>query len=155
MHTALHVASALDLKIQIEDGLIEKRHGLWNRTRMFDCFPKYLKYFNTHYESKFHVTKDMIEPITVHDEVSRSKILKNDFTFDENVANYFLKIFHKENQDIIIIGHQTELYNIQRVLTGLPKERAERDKIAYASMFQYGLSPISLKFELKSYFEGI
>jgi len=157
VHTALYVARAINSKIQIEDGLIEKRHGLWNRTRMFDCFPKYLKYFNKHYESKFHVTKDMIEPIDVHDEVSKTKILKNDFTFDENVANYFLNIFHEGDQDIIIIGHQSELYNIQRVLTGfkgVPKDRSEREKITCASMFQYVVNPISLKFELKSYFEG-
>jgi broad specificity phosphatase PhoE len=47
MHTALYVANALNLKIQIEDGLVEKRHGLWNRTKMTDCFSKHLKYFNT------------------------------------------------------------------------------------------------------------
>jgi len=154
MHTALYVANALNLKIQIEDGLVEKRHGLWNRTKMTDCFSKHIKYFNTHYKSKFCVTKNIIEPIaiTVLDDVSRSRILKNDFTFDANVANYFLKMFHEEKQDIIIIGHQVELYNIQRVLTG---SKAERDKITCASMFQYALSPISLKFELKSYFEQI
>ena len=47
VHTALYVASALNSKIQIEDGLVEKRHGLWNRTKMTDCFSKHIKYFNT------------------------------------------------------------------------------------------------------------
>jgi len=158
IHTALFVASALNLKIQIEDGLVEKRHGLWNRTKMANCFSKYLKYFDNHYQSKFYPTRDIIEPVIVYDDLSRSKILKNECAFDENVAHYFLKMLHDGNQDIIIIGHQSELFNMQSVITGFNRlgyERAEYEKIACASMFQYVLNPISRKFELKSYFEGL
>jgi len=158
IHTALFVASALNSKIQIEDGLVEKRHGLWTKIKMFNCFSKHLKYFNMDYKSRFNVTRDIVKPITVHDDLSRSRILKNDVTFDENVAHYFVKMLHEGDQDIIIIGHQTELYHIQSVIIGLDRfgnNRAKRDKIACASMFQYVLNPISLQFELKSYFEGI
>jgi len=157
VHTALYVASALNSKIQIEDGLVEKRHGLWTRTKMINAFSKHSKYFNTHYKSRFHVTKDITEPVSVYDDLSRSRILNKEFTFDENVAHYFVKMLREGNQDIIIIGHQIELYNIQSVITvnRLGFNRAECEKITCASMFQYVLNPISLKFELKSYFEGI
>ena len=47
IHTGLYVANALNLKLQIEDGLVEKRHGLWDRSGMFDYFGKNLKFFNT------------------------------------------------------------------------------------------------------------
>jgi len=156
VHTALYVASALNSKIQIEDGLVEKRHGLWTRTKMINAFSKHSKYFNTHYKSRFHVTKDITEPVSVYDDLSRSRILNKEFTFDENVAHYFVKMLREGNQDIIIIGHQIELYNIQSVITvnRLGFNRAECEKITCASMFQYVLNPISLKFELKSYFEG-
>ena len=67
------------------------------------------------YQSKFPATKERISPF---------KFEMND-AFDRSVANYFLEMLHKGKQDIIIIGHQTELYNIQKLITGKPNSETE------------------------------
>jgi len=152
IHTGLYVANAVKSKIQIEEGLLEKRHGLWNQITMFDYFSKHLKFFNTAYKSKFRATNDRISPISAYN-VTRCEISEKDRDFDENVANYFEKMLREGKQDIIIIGHQTELYNIQRVFTGSHRSRGNIrtcEKIKCASMFQYVLNPISSQLELKS-----
>merc|ERR1712034_73546 len=157
MHTGLYVSHAVKSKIQIEQGLIEKRHGLWNRSEMFNCFSKHLEFFNTDYKSKFNATNDMISPTISAHNLTRSEILEKDLAFDEKVANYFFKMLREGNQDIIIIGHQIELHNIQRVFTGVLRESIfnlrECEKIKCASMFQYVLNPISSKLGLKCYIE--
>jgi len=153
IQTALHVAYQVNSKMQIEEGLIEKHHGLWGRTAMLDYFSKYLKFFDMDYKSKFYATKEMTSPIRASDNATRSEAWEKDIIFDKNLANYFLKMLQKGKQDIIIIGHQTEIYNIQRIITGLHRHsQSAFDKIGYASMFQYVPLPKSSKLELKSYY---
>merc|ERR1712034_103998 len=155
IQTGLLIAYQLNSTIKIEEGLVEKHHGLWNQTAMFDYFSKYLKFFDMDYTSKFYATEEMTSPIRISDNVTRSEVWGKDFAFDKNVANYFFKMLQKGQQDIIIIGHQREIYNFQsqRIITGLHGLRKTAlDKIGYASMFQYVLHPKLLKLELKSYY---
>jgi len=142
IHTGLYVSHYVNSRLKIEEGLLEKHHGLWDRAKMFNYFAYNISLFDMDYKSRFPATQDIISPF-------RWEL--ND-AFDKNVAQYFVDMLHKGNQDIIIIGHQTELYNIQRAITGL-HEHSEKafNKIEYASMFQYTLNPKSLKLELKSY----
>ena len=77
----------------------------------------------------------MITPINEYDYVNKYEILKKDLAFDENVANYFTKMLHEGNQDIIIIGHQSELYNIQRAITGLNRTQESKTEVTFFLFF--------------------
>jgi len=156
IQTGQHVAYQVNSKMKIEDGLAEKHHGLWDRVTIFDYFSNYLKLFDMDYKSKFNATKDITSPIRARDNVTFSETWTKDVAFDKNVANYFLKMLYTGKQDIIIIGHQTELYNIQRVITGVQgHSKTAFEKIGVASMFQYVLNSKSKKLELNSnYLKG-
>jgi len=146
IQTGLYTACYINSTLKIEEGLLEKHHGLWDRTKMLDYFSNNLQFFDMDYQSRFPATKDKISPF----------IWKANDAFDRSVAYYFIEMLQKGDQDIIIFGHQTELYNIQKVITGdigLHGRNREFEKLGYASMFQYVLNPQSWRLELKSYFK--
>jgi len=140
IQTGLYAAYYLNSALKIEDGLLEKHHGLWDRTNMFHFFSNNLTLLDLDYQSKFPATKDRISPFRCE---------MND-AFDRSVANYFLEMLHKGNHDIIIIGHQTELHNIQSLISGKPHK--ETEKIECASMFQYVVNPGYSRLKLASYY---
>jgi len=146
IQTGLYTACYMNSTIKIEEGLLEKHHGLWDRTNMLEYFSKNLQFFDMDYQSKFPATKDKITPY-------RYEI--ND-AFDRSVAYHFIEMLHEGDQDIIIFGHQTELYNMQKAIIGdiglNGRNEAAFAKIGCASMFQYVLNPQSWRLELKSYY---
>jgi len=147
IQTGLYAAYYINSTLKIEEGLLGKYHGLWDRTKMLEYFSKNLQFFDMEYQSRFPATEDKI---------SSFKWEIDHDCFDRSVAYYFIDMLYKENRDIIIIGHQTELYNIQKWITGdigYGRTKTAAEKIGFASMFKYVLNPQSLKLELKSYYK--
>jgi len=144
IQTGLYTAHYVNSTLKIEIGLLEKKHhALWDETKVLFYFSRNLQLFDMKYKSKFPATKDKMLPL-----------ISDVFDIDRSVAYYFIDMLYTGNQDIIIIGHEEELYKIQKVITkDIDFNKAAFEKIGCASMFKYVLNPQSWNLELKSYYK--
>jgi len=141
VQTALAIAKFFDTKIKVEHGLAKQLTGSWGIPKNLTQLPNVLQRFDDDYESKFELPEELINFKEFQFTREFSDWWHQKYVFDKKIANYFLKLFHEEVcGDIIIITHQTEVYNIGKAIRNAKMsvlEGEDKSRIRFGTYQQY------------------